>query len=126
VTEEPIYFTREVVVTQLAARTALRRGLATIAVCLAVFWLVTYVAAKYLGLPDYLWAASVFVPLIVTLFALRQLQWSILSSHRLRCPYCQHLLATERRWWNSPGPSCKACGKLALLPNAVLNEAAAT
>jgi hypothetical protein len=125
-TEEPIHFSREVVIAQLAARASLRRGCAAIAAFLVFFWLIAYLIAKELWLPDYLWFVAILLPPVIALIAMRQLQWNVLFSHDLRCPSCRHLLASERRWWNSPGQFCKSCGKLAILPNQALNQAAAT
>ena len=126
VDQEPIQFSREFVVAQLAARASLRRGMAVVLSCLVVCVAAEFFVLPRLELSDNLWAVAVLFPPAFVLLAIRQLQWSVLASHQLRCPSCRHLLATERRWWNSPNSFCKACGKLALLPVAALNRAAAT
>jgi len=122
---EPIQFSREIVAAQLAMRASLRRGSAAIALFL-VAWALALLALSQLSLSDSLWLVAFFVPLSLAFLAVRQLQWSVLSSHQLRCPSCRHLLVAERRWWNSPGSFCKACGKLAILPVWALKRAAAT
>jgi hypothetical protein len=124
--QEPIQFDREAVVAQLAARASLRRGLGIIVSWVAIYFLIAFFVLPRLGLPDRLWVFVTFVPPVLAFLAIRQLQWSILASHQLRCPSCRHLLATERRWWNSPGSFCKACGKLAILPVEALKRAADT
>jgi positive regulator of sigma E activity len=126
VSEEPIQFSREVVVSQLAARSSLRQGLVAIVLCLLVSWLMAYLAATRLGLSDGLWLVAMLLLLAVAFIAARQWQWSVLATQELRCPSCRHLLIAERRWWSSPSPFCKACGKLAILPNRILDQAADT
>lgn len=125
VKEEPIQFGREDVVSQIAARASLLRGLMAVAACLVACLAVAFFVLSRLGLSE-LWPLAVFGLPFLALLAIRQLQWSVLASHQLRCPSCRHLLATERRWWNSPNEFCRSCGKLALLPVSELKRAAAT
>lgn len=122
--EEPIEFSREDVAAQIAVRSSLRRGLIVIAACLAGYLAIALLVLPRLGV--HFWPLTVFVALLLALFAMRQLQWSALASHQLRCPSCRHLLATERRWWNSPDAFCRSCGKQALLSVSALKRAAAT
>ncbi|WP_132982899.1 hypothetical protein [Thermomonas haemolytica] len=124
--QAPVVFSREVVIAQLAARAALRRSLAVIVLSLVGWLAVGFIVLSQLGLPDDLWAALTLGPALLAVPAIRQAQWWVLASHRLRCPSCRHLLAENRHWWKSPTPFCKACGKLALLPVAALERAAAT
>ena len=124
--EEQIQFSREIVVAQLAARAELRRALAVVGIVLAVYVTVALFVLPQLKLSDEQWLLAILGPPLVTLFALWQIQWRVLASHQLRCPSCRHLLAADRRWWRSPKPFCKACGKLALLPIWALKRAAAT
>ncbi|MGO4223649.1 hypothetical protein AB4Y64_17580 [Lysobacter sp. TAF61] len=126
VKEEAIQFSREDVATQVAARASLRRGLITITAILVGCLAIAFFAFPRLGLSNNLLSLSVIAAPVLALLAIRQLQWSVLASHQLRCPSCRHLLVTERRWWNSPNAYCRSCGKLALLPVAALKRAAAT
>ena len=124
--EDIIQFSREDATTQLAARASLLRGLAAIAAFVVGFLAVAFVTLPRLGLSTDLFVLAAIGAPFPALLAIRQLQWSVLASHHLRCPSCRHLLANERRWWNSPDSFCKSCGKLALLPVEALKRAAAT
>ena len=126
ISQEPLQFSREVVIAQLSTRASLTHGLKFIIAGLVACMLVVTFALPHLRLSDDLWILAVVAPPILSILAIRNLQWSVLESHQLRCPHCRHLLATERRWWNSPRSFCKACGKLAILPVRILKQASAT
>lgn len=117
---------REIVLAQRAARASLRRGLAFVLLGLAVLLIISLFVLPALHVADDVILLSAFGAMIAAIFATRQMQWSVLATHQLRCPTCRHLLATDRRWWNSPGPRCSRCGSLAILPAAILDQASAT
>jgi hypothetical protein len=127
VEESEIVFTRDVVIAQLAARAALRRSLFIALAALAAYYIAATLAASAFGpIPNWLFFGIFILPLAVFLLIVRQLQWSVLATHQLRCPNCRALLAEHRRFINGPTPFCRSCGHLVLLPISVLKRAAAT
>ena len=117
-------FSAEDLAAQLAARASLRRRLAPVGLIAVAYVVVAWSLVGRFHLTPEERLAVLTGPPLLALFLIRQLQWSVLASHQLRCPGCGHLLASERRWWNSPGAICHACGKLAIIPGRVLKRAA--
>ncbi|TZF90716.1 hypothetical protein [Cognatilysobacter lacus] len=96
--EEATQFSRADVAAQLAARACLRRRLAPVWVLAIVYRMAAWSFVGHFHLTPEKRLAVLGGPPLIALFLVRQLQWSVLACHQLRCPACAHLLASDRRW----------------------------